>query len=113
MSNKTYIAGWLLWLFAIMMVMVGIMALFKPAGMWWDRQVMIESHQYSEARNTEMATFKAQLVAIDSMLSTETDPSVRADLNRQKMMLTQQMSISSTRAGQEGIITKTINNSGY
>ena len=109
-QDKREFGGWWIWVLFLVMITIGIFAVFKPAGMWWEREVMLESHQYKEARATEMATFKAQLVAVDMMLATESDPTVRADLKRQKMMLTQQMSISRTRAGQEGIITKTINN---
>lgn len=109
MSEKIEFAGWWLWIVFLLIITAGIFAIFKPMGMWWDRQVMLESHQYSEARATEMATFKAQLANIDMMLATETDPEVRADLNRQRMMLMQQMSISNTRSGQQGIISKTLN----
>ena len=109
MSEKTFIAGWMFWIFAIFMVMAGVIAMFRPAGMWWERQVMLESHQYSEARATEMAIFKSQLVAVRSKMN---DPNISPELyrtfQRQEMMLTQQMNISKTRAGQKGIITKTL-----
>jgi len=111
MSEKTYVAGWIFWIFAIIMVIAGIMALFKPAGMWWDRQVQLESHQYQEARATEMAIFRAQLGAVRSRMNDpDLTPEMRDALKRQEMMLMQQMSISGTRSGQEGIITKSINN---
>jgi len=109
-KDKRELGGWWFWIFFLSIITVGIITMFKPAGMWWERQVMLESHQYSEARQTEMATFKSQLVMIDSLLNTESDPTVRADLKRQRNMLMQQMNISSTRARQEGIFTKTINN---
>ncbi len=111
MSEKTFVAGWMFWIFAIFMVMAGLVALTKPAGMWWDRQVMLESPQYQEARSTEMAVFKSQLVAVRSRMNDpELTPQLRESLNRQEMMLMQQMNISGTRASQKGIITKTINN---
>jgi len=109
-QDKREVGGWWFWILFLVMITIGIFAVFKPAGMWWEREVMLESHQYKEARNTEMATFKAQLAAVDMMLATEADPTVRADLNRQKMMLTQQMSISRTRSGQEGELSKAIRN---
>ena len=111
MSEKTFVAGWMLWIFLIFMVMGGVLAIFRPAGMWWERQVMIESHQYKEARATEQAIFKSQLIAVRSRMNDPTlTPQLRAALKRQELMLMQQMNISQTRAGQKGIITKTIEN---
>ena len=110
MSEKTLVAGWVFWVFFLVLIMVSITTVFKPFGMWWDRQVQLESHQYKEARATENAIFKSQLVAVQSKLQ---DPNIseqmRNNLKRQESMLVQQMYISRTRAGQEGIITKTIN----
>lgn len=107
-QDKREVGGWWIWILFLVIITIGIFAVFKPMGMWWEREVMLESHQYKEGRATEMATFKAQLVAVDMMLATESDPTVRANLNRQKMMLTQQMSISRTRAGQKGVITQAV-----
>jgi len=109
-SDKREVGGWWIWILFLVVITIGIFAVFKPMGMWWEREVMLESHQYKEARATEMATFKAQIVAIDMMLGQESDPTVRANLTRQKMMLTQQMSISKTRAGQEGELSRAIRN---
>ena len=109
MSEKTFIAGWAFWLFLIVLIMVGITTAFKPLGMWWDRQVQLESHQYQEARVTENAIFKSQLIAVQSKLRDQTiTPQMRNILQRQEAMLQQQMSVSNIRAGQKGVITKTI-----
>jgi len=110
MSEKTEVAGWAFWIFLIMMIMAVIMAAFKPMGMWWDRQVQLESHQYKEARATEQAIFKSQLIAVRHQLANpDISQGMREGLQRQEAMLMQQMSVSNIRAEQKGIITNTIN----
>lgn len=95
--EKKYFAGWWLWIVLLLVITGGIFAALKPFGMWWDRQVMLESHQYKEARNTELMAYQAQLAEINSRLSREKDENVRNDLLSQKSMLNQQISIAQQR----------------
>ena len=108
MSDKTFVAGWWFWILGLILITGGILAVFKPIGMWWDRQVMLESHQYKEARTTENATFRAQLAQIEQRLMTEKDANIIADLQSQRAMLNSQMSISNARASQNGIVSNVI-----
>ena len=107
-KDKREFGAWWLWIVMLLVFTTGIFTLFKPVGMWFERQVHLESHQYKETRATEQAHFKAELIAIDMMLQTEDDVDTRNILKRQKMMLIQQMSISKTREGQKGIISENL-----
>lgn len=82
-AEKKYFAGW--WLFVLGLVLITgiVFSGVKIYNVVIERQVFKRSHQYREARETETATFRAQLSSIERKLVTETDENVVANLEAQ------------------------------
>ena len=97
-QDKKDLGKWWVWILLLILITVGVFAALKPAGMWWERQVMLQSHQYKEARATENMTFKVQLAEIEQRLITEIDESIRNNLLAQQAMLRAKASISTQRS---------------
>ena len=97
-QDKKDLGKWWVWILLVILITVGVFAALKPAGMWWERQVMLQSHQYKEARATENMTFKVQLAEIEQRLITEIDESIRNNLLAQQAMLRAKASISTQRS---------------
>ena len=97
-SDKKELGKWWMWVLLLILITVGVFTALKPAGMWWERQVMLQSHQYKEARATESMTFKVQLAEIEQRLITETDEGVRNNLLAQQAMLRAKSNISTQRS---------------
>ena len=96
-KDKKDLGKWWIWILFLVLVTVGIFTALKPAGMWWERQVFVESHQYKEARSSELAAFQAQLAQIQIQLITETDENVINNLRSQQAMLNVQIQTARAR----------------
>ena len=72
-QEKKYLAGWWVWLVILILASSIIFGIASYAGMFSktivERKIFENSFQYSEARKTELAAFKAQLAEINSKLS--------------------------------------------
>lgn len=62
------------------------------------RKVFENSFQYSEARKTEIATFQAQLVEIESRLSGTLSEEMRANLEAQAAVIRSQLRVAKEKA---------------
>jgi len=94
-KEKTYLAGWWMWILGLLVVSAVIISILSYAGMFGrtvvERKIFENSFQYSEARKTEVATFKAQLAEIDRLLSSDIDTQTRARLEAQASALRVQL----------------------
>ena len=91
-SEKKYIGGWWMWVLLLLVVTIVVFGGLRYAGIVGstviEREVFERSFQYSEARKSEIATFEAQLAAINRRLSTGlVSGATRANLEAQEAAL--------------------------
>lgn len=87
-SEKKEFAGWWLWVLLLIVVSSIVLGATGAFGRFFgvavEREVLVHSHQYKEARNSEVATYAAQLAGLRGQLNrsdlTESD---RARINGQ------------------------------
>lgn len=72
-QDKKHFASWWFWvlmLIVITSVILGMTGTFgKIFGVMVEREVLVRSHQYKEARNSEMATYEAQIAELEGQLN--------------------------------------------
>ena len=101
-KEKKYFAGWWVWVFLLIVTSGIILTGLSYVGIIGktivEREVFENSFQYSEARKTEQATFKAQLSEINYKLSCESiDSELRSNLEAQAASIRVLLNVSRSR----------------
>ncbi len=77
-----------MWGLALLVLTIVILVLLNFVGVigstMVEREVLKNSHQYKEARSSEVVMYEAQLTEINSQLSNTTDPATRNALKSQQ-----------------------------
>lgn len=75
MSEKKEFLKWTLVVVVAFVIVVIVGTVTGAFGRWFgmrvERAVMVESHQYREARSSELATYEAQLAELEGRLARE------------------------------------------
>lgn len=87
-QDKKEVAGWWMWVLGLMVITIAVLgvtgAFSRFFGVAVEREVLVHSHQYKEARNSEIATYEAQIAELEGQLDrsdlTESD---KAKINGQ------------------------------
>lgn len=87
---KSYMTSIIAVVFAVI-VFTGLGWVLSVGGKRVERMVMVNSHQYIEGQNQQIAIFRANLTSVDSLLVVEKDPEVRKRLMAQKMSIQAQL----------------------
>ena len=87
-SEKKEVGGWWLWVLMLVVISVAALTVTGALGRFFgvavERQVLVHSHQYQEARNSEVATYEAQLAELQGQLDrSDLSESTRARINGQ------------------------------
>lgn len=82
-SEKKYFGGWVVWLTVLVIGLSVVGFGMKWADVFGERIIYTESHQYKEARKSEIATYEAQLAEIDRKLTGQLDDNVRINMEAQ------------------------------
>jgi hypothetical protein len=83
-SEKKYFGGWVVW---VVVLSVGITLVgfgLKALGVFGERVMFEQSHQYNESRKSEIATYNAQLAEIErNLTNTSLEEGTRTNLEAQ------------------------------
>lgn len=101
-TEKKYFGGWVMWVLLLTVVCVIVLGGLRYIGIFGtttvERMVFKNSYQYTEARNTEQVTYRAQLTEIERKLSDTTLTSTaRANLESKASAIRVMLSTSQGR----------------
>lgn len=87
-AEKKYFGGWFVWILVLLVMATVVFTALGGVGLITKtvlhREVLVRSHQYKEARSTEIATFEATLAEIDrQLMNSDLSEKERADLEGQ------------------------------
>ena len=75
LGEKVEFSSWWMVVVALLVVTAGIFGIVNAFGMWGrtvvEREVLTHSHQYREARSSEVSTYEAQLAELRGRLGRE------------------------------------------
>lgn len=96
-QEKKCFAGWWFWVVGLVMVNSVLFFGLKALGVFGERVVFEQSHQYHESRKTEIATYSAQLAEIERKLMGQLDENTRINLEAQVSALRIQLQIARSK----------------
>jgi hypothetical protein len=83
-KTKTFFAKWWLWVLSLIIITTVVSYGLHLAGIVGERVAFQQSFQYQEARKSEIATYSAQLAAINRQLQSEhVEASTKTNLQSQ------------------------------
>lgn len=101
--EKKYLASWWFWALGLIALTAIVLTILSYAGVFTgtivERVVFENSFQYQEARQTELATWQAQLAEIESKLADPAlDAATRSNLEAQKSALEVRIRVARERS---------------